>query len=62
MEQVSFLCHVAFHVSQMSGWDFSHIFTVYGYTSLIYIPETHEQFQECRLAGTAGSVDTGDLA
>ena len=62
MEQVGLLRYVAFHVAEMAGGDFPYIFVIYGNRSLIYIPETHEQFQECRLAGTAGSVDTGDLA
>ena len=45
----------------MAGGDFPYIFVIYGNRSLIYIPETHEQFQQCGFSGTAGSVDTGNL-
>ena len=30
VEQVGFLCHIAFQVAEMTGGDFPHIFVIYG--------------------------------
>ena len=61
MEQVGFLCHIAFQIAKMTGGDFPYIFVIYGDISFVHIPETHEKLQQCGFSGAAGTVDTGDL-
>ena len=61
MKQYRLLGHIGFHPPQIRGIDTPYIPSGNLHLAVLYVPEPHQQFQQGRFSGTAGSMDTDNF-
>ena len=56
-----FLRYKTFHIAQIRRIDLLHISAGNFYRSLPHLPESHQQFEQCRFAGSGASVNADNF-